>query len=84
MLRNCLAPTQSMISNLIAVELAHINTNHPDFIGGSQVRIERGEWRRRAGAGRGGRKGGRGEGRRGGKKGEMKGKEKERTARMEI
>ena len=47
MLRNCLAPTQSMISNLIAVELAHINTNHPDFIGGSQVRIERGEWRRK-------------------------------------
>ena len=36
-----------MISNLIAVELAHINTNHPDFIGGSQVRIERGEWRRK-------------------------------------
>ena len=26
-----------MISNLIAVELAHINTNHPDFIGGSKA-----------------------------------------------
>ena len=71
-----------MISNLIAVELAHINTNHPDFIGGSQVRRERGEWRRRAGAGerreegrkRGGKKGR-------GKKGEMKGKEKEREQR---
>lgn len=28
------SPTKQMISNLIAVELAFINTNHPDFVGG--------------------------------------------------
>jgi len=37
MLRERLIPTQSMISNLIAIELAHINTSHPDFIGGSRA-----------------------------------------------
>ena len=26
-----------MITNLIQVELAHVNTNHPDFIGGSRA-----------------------------------------------
>lgn len=30
-------PTKSMIMNLIAVELAFINTNHPDFIGGDRA-----------------------------------------------
>ena len=30
-------PTQKMISNLIQIELAYINTSHPDFIGGKQV-----------------------------------------------
>lgn len=33
MLRKCVGPTQSMISNLINIELAYINTSHPDFIG---------------------------------------------------
>ena len=37
MLRNRLVPTQNMISNLIMIELAHINTSHPDFIGGSRA-----------------------------------------------
>lgn len=36
-LRKCLAPTQSMISNIISIELAYINTSHPDFIGGKQA-----------------------------------------------
>lgn len=37
LLRNCLKPAQAMISNLIKVELAHINTSHPDFIGGKKA-----------------------------------------------
>ena len=37
MLRSCIGPTQQMISNLIKIELAHINTSHPDFIGGSRA-----------------------------------------------
>ena len=37
LLRRCLAPTQMMISNLIKIELAYINTSHPDFIGGSRA-----------------------------------------------
>lgn len=36
-LRQCMEPTQSMISNLIRLELAYINTSHPDFIGGSRA-----------------------------------------------
>ena len=34
LLRTCLAPAQKMISNLISIELAYINTSHPDFVGG--------------------------------------------------
>ena len=30
-------PTQRMIANLIKIELAYVNTSHPDFIGGKQV-----------------------------------------------
>lgn len=37
MLRSCLLPTQNMISNLIKIEMAYVNTNHPDFIGGSRA-----------------------------------------------
>ncbi|KDO30068.1 hypothetical protein SPRG_05259 [Saprolegnia parasitica CBS 223.65] len=37
LLRGCLSPTQTMISNLIKTELSYINTNHPDFIGGSRA-----------------------------------------------
>lgn len=29
-----------MISNLIHIELAHINTNHPDFVGGERAERE--------------------------------------------
>jgi dynamin 1-like protein len=36
-LRAALAPTQIMISNIIHIELAYINTSHPDFIGGKQA-----------------------------------------------
>lgn len=32
-LRKCLKPTNQMIENFFACELAYINTNHPDFIG---------------------------------------------------
>jgi dynamin 1-like protein len=37
LLRKCVAPTQNMIGSLIRIELAYINTNHPDFIGGSRA-----------------------------------------------
>lgn len=33
LLHKCKAPTKQMISNLIFLELAYINTNHPDFVG---------------------------------------------------
>lgn len=36
-LKRCLQPTNQMIINLIHIELAYINTNHPDFIGGSRA-----------------------------------------------
>ena len=32
-LDKCLTPTTEMIANLIEIENAHINTNHPDFVG---------------------------------------------------
>ncbi|KAI8868863.1 hypothetical protein GQ42DRAFT_147821 [Ramicandelaber brevisporus] len=35
LLRECLTPTVDYVANLIAIERAYINTNHPDFIGGS-------------------------------------------------
>ena len=35
-----MVPTQRMISNLIQIELAYINTSHPDFIGGKQVQYK--------------------------------------------
>lgn len=34
-LDQCLTPTTEMIMNLIEVENALINTNHPDFVGGA-------------------------------------------------
>lgn len=37
LLRKSLVPTQMMITNLIKIELAYINTSHPDFIGGSRA-----------------------------------------------
>eukprot|EP01031_Cornospumella_fuschlensis_P029967 gene29967-36193_t len=33
-LRSCVAPAQRMIHDLIQIELAYINTSHPDFVGG--------------------------------------------------
>ena len=36
-LRGSLQKTQDMVSTLIKLELAHINTNHPDFIGGARA-----------------------------------------------
>ncbi|CAD7923987.1 unnamed protein product [Amoebophrya sp. A120] len=36
-LKKCLQPTNQMIINLVQIELAYINTNHPDFIGGSNA-----------------------------------------------
>jgi len=36
-LRQLVGPTQKMICNLINIELAYINTSHPDFIGGKQA-----------------------------------------------
>ncbi|CAD7974729.1 unnamed protein product [Amoebophrya sp. A25] len=36
-LKKCLQPTNQMIINLVQIELAYVNTNHPDFIGGSNA-----------------------------------------------
>ena len=35
-LEKCLEPTNQMIRNLIDIELAYINTSHPDFMGPDQ------------------------------------------------
>lgn len=37
MLRSSLVPTQAMVQNMIQIELSYVNTNHPDFIGGSRA-----------------------------------------------
>jgi dynamin 1-like protein len=37
LLKRCVSPTQMMVSNLVRIELAYINTNHPDFLGGSEA-----------------------------------------------
>lgn len=37
LLKRRVEPTIEMITNLIKVELAYINTNHPDFLGGSNA-----------------------------------------------
>lgn len=37
LLKTCIGPAQKMISNLIQIELAYINTSHPDFIGGKSA-----------------------------------------------
>lgn len=37
LVRERLLSTRNMVSNLIQIELAHINTNHPDFVGGSRA-----------------------------------------------
>lgn len=37
LLQECRAPTRAMISNLINIELAFINTAHPDFVGANGV-----------------------------------------------
>jgi len=36
-LSRCLLPTDQMIKNLIEIELGYINTNHPDFVGGTNT-----------------------------------------------
>ncbi|GKY95117.1 dynein heavy chain [Mayamaea pseudoterrestris] len=37
LLRRAMNPTQLMVSNLVKIELAYVNTSHPDFVGGSQA-----------------------------------------------
>ncbi|GBE60914.1 dynamin central region family protein [Babesia ovata] len=37
LLRQCVDPTKDMIRNLIKIELAYINTNHPDFLRGNAM-----------------------------------------------
>lgn len=36
-LDKCLTPTTEMIIQLIEIENAHINTNHPDFVGSADT-----------------------------------------------
>ena len=40
LLRDRLPITNDMVENLIAIELAYINTNHPDFVGGTRAAYE--------------------------------------------
>jgi len=37
LLKRCMGPTQMMVENLVKIELAYINTSHPDFIGGARA-----------------------------------------------
>eukprot|EP00956_Cyclotella_meneghiniana_P030693 scaffold78063_cov72-Cyclotella_meneghiniana.AAC.4 len=37
LLKRSVTPTQMWVSNLVRIELSYINTNHPDFIGGSRA-----------------------------------------------
>lgn len=37
LLKRSVGPTQMWVSNLVRIELSYINTNHPDFIGGSRA-----------------------------------------------
>ena len=37
LLKRSVGPTQMYVSNLVRIELSYINTNHPDFIGGSRA-----------------------------------------------
>mmetsp|Transcript_1872 Transcript_1872/g.2803 ORF Transcript_1872/g.2803 Transcript_1872/m.2803 type:complete len:173 (+) Transcript_1872:3-521(+) len=37
LLKRAVVPTQMMVGNLVKIELAYINTSHPDFIGGSRA-----------------------------------------------
>jgi len=37
LLKRSVGPTQLWVSNLVRIELSYINTNHPDFIGGSRA-----------------------------------------------
>lgn len=39
LLKNCVGPASKMISNFIQIELAYINTSHPDFIGGKVASV---------------------------------------------
>jgi dynamin 1-like protein len=39
LLKNCVGPASKMISNFIQIELAYINTSHPDFIGGKAAAV---------------------------------------------
>ena len=40
LLRDRLPVTNEMVQNLIAIELAYVNTNHPDFVGGHRAAYE--------------------------------------------
>lgn len=40
LLEERLAPTNQMVENLIQIELAYINTNHPNFVGGARAASE--------------------------------------------
>jgi dynamin 1-like protein len=46
-----LTPAESMINSLVECQLAHVNTAHPDFVGGSKaLRMAQQELKRRRGA----------------------------------
>jgi len=37
LLQSQVTPTKQMIKDIIAIELSYVNTNHPDFVGGSRA-----------------------------------------------
>ena len=43
-IKRCWQPTNSMVTNVIKIELAHVNVDHPDFIGGSGAMSRLQEW----------------------------------------
>lgn len=40
LIRGCLPVTNRMVEDLISIEVAYINTNHPDFVGGTRAAYE--------------------------------------------
>ena len=40
LIRKCLPATNRMVEDLISIEVSYINTNHPDFVGGTRAAYE--------------------------------------------
>jgi len=40
LLKDCKIPCRDMVKSLLAIEMAFVNTNHPDFIGGEKAKAK--------------------------------------------